>query len=159
MHEKWKRDFPEDIFHKGEWQKLYGMAFLASRETKIQPLQFKIIHRIIPCRDYLFKRKIVDTPEWLSCGATDNLVHFFITCPTVREFIGRIKIWISNVLEYDVVELSDKDYLLGLVESGENSRTINYIFFYELNSIHIGSVSFTMVYLICISGFGNYVID
>ena len=31
-----------------EWQKLYGMAFLASRETKIQSLQFKIIYGIIP---------------------------------------------------------------------------------------------------------------
>ena len=31
-------------------------------------------------------------------------------------------------MEYDVVELSDKDYLLGLVESRENNRTINYIF-------------------------------
>ena len=35
---------------------------------------------------------------------------------------------IMNVLEYDVVELSDEDYPLGLVGSGENSRTIKYIF-------------------------------
>ena len=46
IHEKWKRDFPEDTFDLNEWQKLYGVAFLASRETKIQSLQFKIIHRI-----------------------------------------------------------------------------------------------------------------
>ena len=34
----------------------------------------------------------------------------------------------KQCLEYDVVELSDKDYLLGLVECGGNSRTVNYIF-------------------------------
>ena len=34
----------------------------------------------------------------------------------------------KQCLEYDVVELSDKDYLLGLVESGGNSRNVNYIF-------------------------------
>ena len=41
IHEKWRRDFPEDTFDLNEWQKLYGMAFLASSETKIQSLQFK----------------------------------------------------------------------------------------------------------------------
>ena len=29
VHEKWKNDFPEDIFDLNERQKLYGMAFLA----------------------------------------------------------------------------------------------------------------------------------
>ena len=72
-----EKGFPEDIFYLNEWQKLYGMAFLASRETKIQSLQFKTIHRIIPCQDYLFERKMVDTLECLFCGASDNLVHFF----------------------------------------------------------------------------------
>ena len=47
IHEKWKRDFPEDTFDLNEWQKLYSVAFLASL--------VKIIHRIVPCRDYLFK--------------------------------------------------------------------------------------------------------
>ena len=65
--------------------------FFISRETKIQSPQFEIIHRSIPCQDFLFKRKTVDTPESLFCGATDNLVHFFITCPTVHEFLGRIQ--------------------------------------------------------------------
>ena len=55
------------------------MAFLASRETKIQSLQFKTIH----------KRKMVDTPECMFCGASDNLVHLFYH---VSKFLGRIKI-------------------------------------------------------------------
>ena len=129
IYEKWRRDFPEDTFDLDEWQKLYGMAFLASRETKIQSLQFKIIHRRIPCRDYLFKRKIVDTPECQFCGANDNLVHFFIAgLSVVHKFLDRIKNWVRNVLGYDVEELLDKDYLLGLVGGGENGRTVNYIF-------------------------------
>ena len=56
-YEKWKRDFPEGIFYLKEWQKLYSMAFLASRETKIQSLQFKIIHRMVPCRLLLLFKK------------------------------------------------------------------------------------------------------
>ena len=106
-----------------------------------------------------FKRKVIDRPECLFCGATDDLVQLFIMCQNVRECLGRIKIWISNVLDYDVVELSDKDYLLGLVDSGESSRTINYIFLWAKFYIYIGSVYFTMVYLVCISGFGNHAID
>ena len=83
---------------------------------------------LVPCQDYFFKRKTVDTPECQVCGATDNLVHFFVACPTVHTFLGRIKNCINNVLEYDVEELSDKDNLLGLVGGGESGRTVNYIF-------------------------------
>ena len=60
IHEKWKRDFPESIFDLNEWQESYGMAFLASKETKV-------IH---------LRGEIVATPECHFCGATDNLVHF-----------------------------------------------------------------------------------
>ena len=73
-------------------------------------------------------RKIVDTPECQFCGATDNLVNFCIACPSVHNFLGRSKNWVRNVLEHDVEELSDKDYLLGLVGGGESGRTVNYIF-------------------------------
>ena len=63
-------------------------------------------------------------------GATDSLVHLFITCTGVHNFLGRTKNWVRNVnaLEYNVGELSDIDYFLGLVEGGESGRTINYIF-------------------------------
>ena len=72
VHEKWKEDFPEDNFSLQQWQKLYSVAFISSRETKLQSLQFKIMLRIVPCRNYLFKRKIIDSPECRICGETDT---------------------------------------------------------------------------------------
>ena len=128
VHEKWEEDFPEDNFSLQQWQKLYSVAFISSRETKLQSLQFKIIHRIVPCRNYLFKRKIIDSPECRICGETDTLVHFFLTCRVVRQFLVRIGRWLEQVLGFDMRELSDKDYLLGLVGSGERIRTINFVF-------------------------------
>ena len=56
------------------------------------------------------------------------MVHFFIACPAVHKFLGRIKNWVKTVLEYDAEELSDKDYLLGFVGGRESGRTVNYIF-------------------------------
>ena len=43
---------------------------------KIQSLQFKIIHKIIPCRDNLFKRKIDDTLECLFCFVELLIIWF-----------------------------------------------------------------------------------
>lgn len=35
------------------WKDIYTSAFKAARDTKFQALQFKLIHRIIPCNKYL----------------------------------------------------------------------------------------------------------
>ena len=63
VHKKWEENFPEDSFSLQQWQKLYTLAFISSRETKLRSLQYKIINRIVPCYNYLFKRKITDSPE------------------------------------------------------------------------------------------------
>ena len=47
VHEKWEEHFPEDNFSLQQWQTLYSVAFISSRETKLPSLQFKIIHRIV----------------------------------------------------------------------------------------------------------------
>ena len=46
----------------------------------------------------------------------------------VRQFLVRIGRWLKQVLGFDMRELSDKDYLLGLVGDGERVRTINLVF-------------------------------
>ena len=46
--DKWCQQFPEEQFDGQKWSICYTMAFKASRETKIQSLQFKILHRICP---------------------------------------------------------------------------------------------------------------
>ena len=62
----------------------------------------------------------------------EQMIIWFIfslqACPAVHKFLDRIKNWVRNVLGYDVEEILDKDYLLGLVGGGENGRTVNYVF-------------------------------
>ena len=145
VHKKCEEDFPEDKFGLQQWQKLHSVAFISSRETKLQSLQFKIIRRIVPCRKYLFKREIIDSPECHICGETDTLVHFFLTCRVVRLFLMRIGRWLEQVLGFNMRELSDKDYLLGLVGGGERVRTIN--FFCGPNSIYIQADFFMIAHL------------
>ena len=134
------------------------MAFISSRETKLQSLQFKIIHRIFPCRNYLFRRKIIDSPECRICGETDTLVHFFLTCRVVGQFLVRIGRWLEQVLGFDMRELSDKDYLLGLVGSAERIRTINFFFLWAKFYIYIDRDFFMIAYLMYISGFMSYAV-
>ena len=70
--------------------------------SSIQSLQFKILHRIMPCKEYLFKREGVDSPECEYCEQTDNLLHFFIECPRVVDFLNHAKRWTKNVLQYSL---------------------------------------------------------
>ena len=45
IHEKWRRDFPDDTFDLNEWQKLYCMAFLASRKPRCSRFSLNYIYK------------------------------------------------------------------------------------------------------------------
>ena len=125
--DKWCQQFPEEQFDGQKWSICYTMAFKASRETKIQSLQFKILHRIVPCKEYLFKRKGVDSPECEYCEQTDNLLHFFMECPRVAGFLNNAKRWTNNVLQYSLEELDCRQFLLGLDGNDQNSKVKNFL--------------------------------
>ena len=90
--EKVKRNSPEDTFDLDKRQKTiwYG-SFSSQGKPRFSLLSLKSYIEVFLARTIRLRGKIVDTPESLFCGATDNLVHFFITCPTVHEFLGRIQ--------------------------------------------------------------------
>ena len=82
----WEKQFPKLTQNSELWKRLYVTAFKCTRETKLQALQFKIYHRIIPCNYYLFKRKGIDSPDCNFCGMEDDILHFFLHCPGVAFF-------------------------------------------------------------------------
>ena len=61
----------ENINFEDNWRNIYLMPFRVTTATKLQSLQFKIIHRFFPTRKYLCIRQVIDDPFCSNCGDID----------------------------------------------------------------------------------------
>ncbi len=73
----WTKTF-KDLSNPEEstWKNIYNMPFKTIRETKIQ-VQYCIIHRIIPCNEWLYNIKVRDNNKCNFCPGIDTISHFF----------------------------------------------------------------------------------
>ena len=75
--DRWNEIFDID---PSDWVNIYRLPYSTTRETKLQSLQYRIIHRIIPCRKWLFIQHVVDSSICNICGEPDDILHFLIKC-------------------------------------------------------------------------------
>ncbi len=73
------------------------MPFKTVRETKIQTIQYRIIHRIIPCNEWLHNIKIRDNNKCNFCPGIDTISHFFITCAKNKIFCKSWSTWWNSL--------------------------------------------------------------
>ena len=80
---KWNEEYH---LSNAPWSEVFKLPYKITRETKLQSLQYKIIHRIIPCNVWLKKLKIKESDECDYCDGTDSIEHFFLDCKKVAKF-------------------------------------------------------------------------
>jgi hypothetical protein len=96
------------------WENIYSMSFKTTRETKLQSLQYRLLHRTIQCNEWLFKLKIKSSNICDICNnkEIDTIIHFFINCPNCKTLWTSLIQWwhtISNNREklndYQIISL------------------------------------------------------
>lgn len=80
--DRWEREG----FIPDEWVKIFRNPYTCTKSTKLQAFQYRVIHRFIPTRRFLFVRHIVDSPKCLQCKENDTITHHFFGCPRVAKF-------------------------------------------------------------------------
>ena len=61
-----------------DWGKIYSMAFQATKNTKLQNFQFKLLHRIVYTNSFLYKCGLIETELCTFCTETkESLLHIF----------------------------------------------------------------------------------
>ncbi len=68
------------------WKAIFKMPFLCSRHTTIQTLQHKIIHRTLPCNEWLNNIKIKSNNICTHCNSIDSISHLLIDCKANNQF-------------------------------------------------------------------------
>lgn len=51
-----------------DWNAIYSMPFIITRNSFLQNFQFKIVHRILPCNSFLLKCKLKETELCTFCS-------------------------------------------------------------------------------------------
>ena len=80
----------EELGHTDmEWERIFLIPYRCTKSTKLQALQYRILHRYVPTKRYLYIRRLSESPQCLQCRGEDTLEHFLYQCSNVE------RIWIK----------------------------------------------------------------
>ena len=105
----WSRKYNNIVLDR----KIFMAPFSATKEVRLQVLQWKIIHNIYPTQILLNKMGKSTDSNCRYCGQRDFIEHFFCSCPSV------VAIWMTvenkvSVMMGRPVTLSEQQKLLGV---------------------------------------------
>jgi len=117
--------------HETTWSDIFQIPFKSCRETQLQSFQYRIIHRILPCNNWLFNLKIFDTDicsyHYCNSNEKDTIHHYLIACPPVSAFWNSFVTWWNTTLDLlKLCPLSEENIILGFPGSSHEDIVINY---------------------------------
>ena len=126
---KWEKIYAHCDFN---WKQIFLTPYRLIRDTKIQSLQFKILHRFFPCNLILNKWYNDHSDKCSFCNEIDTLEHYFVECDRLKFFWSNFLKWWYSLSKIKLT-LSTLDVLFGI--PNENSDhfidLINYCIFYD----------------------------
>ena len=120
-YDRWEQ-FLDSKFSDYEWKCFNSIANKCTPSTYLQWFQYKILHRILPTNQFLFKIKYLDTSKCSLCQECDEtLYHIFWECSKVKKLWSELRVWFSTV---DVqLSFTPTQVLLGI--KGKNNYVLN----------------------------------
>ena len=79
-----ERKWEEEGFNVQCWERVYEIPYKCTSSTKLQSLQYRVLHRYIPTRKFLCTRNIIGSRLCKTCFEVDDLQHFFYQCVDVK---------------------------------------------------------------------------
>ena len=109
-------DFPLD------WETIYSIPFECAIDTKTREFQYKVLNRILPFNDFLFKIGKIESPLCTFCHTTEeNMPHLFFHCSIVRSF------WHSIQPLFESYTICEIDVILGVTRPVKDSLLYNHL--------------------------------
>ena len=109
------------------WQNIFLRPFEVCRSTKLQTLQYRILHRIVPCNRWQHTIKIKDSPDCTVCKETDTINHFFFQCTDVQQLWQRLTKWWKDITNCPEFSLSEPEIMFGVEGKTKRHNALNFI--------------------------------
>lgn len=120
-------DLSVNIQDPAEWRQNYITPYLTTRETKMQSLQFRILHRIITCNHLLHRWRIKDQGSCSYGDQEDTLEHFFFTCQISRTFWSSVKGRLRAKVNLSLSNIPLTEFLLGVPRNFPQAPVVNLV--------------------------------
>ena len=109
-----------------DWPNIFIQPYFSTRETALQSFHYRIIHRIVPCKKWLFNQKVINSPNCLKCNQIDDIIHYFVECREVKDFWKRLESWWNRTTGFDIV-CTTKHILFGVYYDNVYYSHVNYV--------------------------------
>ncbi len=121
------------------WKTIYKMPLICSQHTSIQAFQYKIIHRTLPCNEWLKNIKIKPDSKCTYCNNTDSITHFLIDCKSNKLFWKSWAKWWQSMTGLNIRDESHihESILFGFPGRSDDAIVINYCILYAKHYIYL----------------------
>ena len=126
---KWIESYP--FLEIVDWKEIYQLPYRILREPYLQSFQYKIINRILNCREKLLKWKLTTDDKCAYCGLIDNIEHHLFFCSESKKIWKALKNWMINNLEYSY-NFTICEILFGICcvnNNGPDTEILNYLIY------------------------------
>ena len=94
MEKYWTNLFPD----RPAWKTLYEKRIKNIGNKQLADFHFKLIHKILPCQENLYRWKMTDTNKCrFDCPDIENYNHLFISCPKLHSLTTYIETLMKNL--------------------------------------------------------------
>jgi len=136
---------PRPTFNKHRWKSAYPSL----APNKLGDTNWKVIHRILPTAQSLYRMTVHPTPNCHHCGFTETIDHLILHCPHVSIFWQQIQLYIDK-LTANSLQLSNTIKLFGYLRckddplSQSTTNLLNWILTIARHSIHKSAVEYRL---------------
>lgn len=140
--EKWETEYPEVFTLKerarGIWRDILYLPFRVQKEVKYQSLQYMIIMRIVPCKEYLCRIKISESDLCEHCEVKDNISHFFVQCSKSKILWAAIFRWYNPISKEAPFMPTEQEVIFGVIneQKRKDTEVLNMLILLTKNFIH-----------------------
>ena len=90
------------FINKYTWREIWTSCRKSQKNKKNADFHFKLIHRILPSQENLYKLKLSNTEKCrFGCEEKGSYNHMFITCQHLRQLIVKLETIIKSI-GYDI---------------------------------------------------------
>ncbi|XP_021356585.1 uncharacterized protein LOC110452408 [Mizuhopecten yessoensis] len=126
--EKWNRKLNTNLNDDIGWEKIYLTSFLVTIDTKLQNLQFKILHRILTTNSFLYQINVKDEDLCTFCrDAPESIEHLFFNCVKINNIWNDLMAWVNDLNNNIIIidHMNIKDVLFFCEKMSSLNNTMN----------------------------------
>ena len=107
-----------------DWKKIMLFKFGKMFENKVKQFNFKLLHRIIPSKDNLYRWKISDEDLCHRCNVKETTQHILFYCKQANTFWKIVTNLIFNIFKIQI-DMNEQILIIGYYIGNMKFTTIN----------------------------------